>query len=86
MSTPILDLIAGEVAQILADKGAAPISHFAADTIFLGGDMDFDSLDLATLLVVLEQKTGLDPFRSGFRQFTTVGELAALYAQAGYGS
>lgn len=75
----MLAVIAQEVAQILADKGAAPADHFDAATVFLGGAMDFDSLDLATLLVVLEQKTGQDPFRAGFRQFTTAGELAALY-------
>lgn len=75
---PIMALIAEELGRIVADKGAA-LPPLAPDTVFLGGALPIDSLDLATLLVVLEQRTGQDPFRAGFRQFTTVGELAALY-------
>lgn len=77
----MLDLIAVETARILAEKGeaAAPVT---ADTAFLDGPLPFDSLDLATLIVALEGATGKDPFRQGFRQFTTAGELAALYAAA----
>lgn len=74
----MLDLIARETARILAEKGeaAAPVT---ADTAFLDGPLPFDSLDLATLIVALEGITGKDPFRLGFRQFNTAGELAALY-------
>ncbi|MFV3129465.1 acyl carrier protein [Niveispirillum sp. KHB5.9] len=77
----MLDLIARETARILAEKGeaAAPVT---ADTAFLDGPLPFDSLDLATLIVALEGVTGKDPFRQGFRQFNTAGELAALYAAA----
>lgn len=78
---PLLDLINREVARILADKGEAAAS-MAAETAFLDGPLPFDSLDLATLLVALEAETGKDPFRQGFRQFTTAGELARLYADA----
>lgn len=74
-----LDLIVGEVRRILLEKGlAAP--EITRETRFLGGDLGIDSLDLATLIVALEDLTGLDPFRAGFRNFTTVGELADLYA------
>ncbi|OYQ37431.1 hypothetical protein CHU95_01380 [Niveispirillum lacus] len=75
----MLALIARETARILADKGEA-VAPVTADTAFLDGPLPFDSLDLATLIVALEGVTGKDPFRQGFRQFTTAGELAALYA------
>lgn len=77
----LLALINQEVARILTEKGEAPVP-LAADMPFLEGPMPFDSLDLATLIVALEGITGKDPFRQGFRQFTTAGELAALYAAA----
>ena len=74
----IRTVIADELAGIVRGKGLAlPPLHDG--TVFLGGDLPIDSLDLATLLVILERRTGRDPFRAGFRQFTTLGELAALY-------
>lgn len=81
----MLDLIAEEVGRILRDKTDSPgdgaeSPGVTADTVFLGGALPLDSLDLATLIVVLEGRTGHDPFRAGFRHFTTAGELAALYA------
>ncbi|MDG3443005.1 acyl carrier protein [Nitrospirillum amazonense] len=78
----MLALIHSEVLKILADKGEAWTGSFGPETRFLDGGLPFDSLDLATLLVALEQLTGMDPFRAGFRQFTTAGELAALYLEA----
>ncbi|AWK85493.1 hypothetical protein [Azospirillum thermophilum] len=81
MTDSLLALIAEELGRIVADKGET-LPPLSPGTVFLGGDLPIDSLDLATLLVVLEQRTGRDPFREGFRQFTTVGELASLYAVA----
>ncbi|MDQ2106403.1 phosphopantetheine-binding protein [Azospirillum isscasi] len=78
MTDSILALIAEELARIAADKGET-LPALGPGTRFLGGELPIDSLDLATLLVVLEQRTGQDPFRAGFVQFNTVGELAALY-------
>ncbi|WP_114861013.1 acyl carrier protein [Azospirillum brasilense] len=78
MTETMFALIAEELARIAADKGET-LPALGPDTRFLGGDLPIDSLDLATLLVVLEQRTGQDPFRAGFVQFNTVGELAALY-------
>ncbi len=78
MTDSILALIAEELARIAADKGES-LPPIGPESVFLGGDLPIDSLDLATLLVVLEQRTGQDPFRAGFIQFNTVGELAALY-------
>jgi acyl carrier protein len=77
-SQDILGLIFEETVRILQEKGAK-IPALTPDVAFLGGSMEFDSLDLATLIVALEERTGADPFRSGFKDFTTVGELASLY-------
>ncbi len=79
MTDSMLALIVEELGHIAADKGEV-LPVLTADSIFLGGELPIDSLDLATLLVVLEQRTGQDPFRAGFRHFTSLGELAALYA------
>ncbi len=42
-------------------------------------DTSLDSLDLAEVIVLLEEKTGKDPFLNGFINFKTIGELAKLY-------
>jgi acyl carrier protein len=74
----MISLISQELERIVAEKRQV-LPMLEPETVFLGGALPIDSLDLATLLVVLERITGQDPFRNGFRQFTTVGELAALY-------
>lgn len=71
-------LIHDELMQILRDKGAAT-GEINADTLLLNGPYDIDSLDLATLVVSLEEKTGMTPFANGFVLFHTVGELAKLF-------
>lgn len=73
-----LELIRSELATILNDKGAPPPS-IEAETLLLDGPLEIDSLDLATLVVVLEEKTGLTPFAKGFVLFHTAGELARLF-------
>jgi acyl carrier protein len=78
MTDSMFALIVEELGRIAADKGER-LPPLTADSVFLGGELPIDSLDLATLLVVLEQRTGQDPFRAGFRHFTSLGELAALY-------
>ena len=75
----IQSLIIEKTRAILADKGERTALEVDANTRFLGAELPFDSLDLATLIVTLEEETGLDPFRAGFRDFATVGDLAALY-------
>ncbi len=75
---PIFDAIVEELSTLITDKGL-PVPRIEAETEFLGDSLPIDSLDLATLLVMLERRTGHDPFRDGFRQFSTVGQLAALY-------
>ena len=78
MTDSMLALITEELSRIAADKGET-LPAVGPDSRFLDGGLPIDSLDLATLLVVLEQRTGQDPFRAGFRQFATLGELASLY-------
>jgi acyl carrier protein len=75
----------GHIQRILTDLVAArgeqapPITE---STMLLGGrDLTIDSLDLATLVVELEQVTNHDPFHTGFKDFRTVGELLRLYRQ-----
>jgi acyl carrier protein len=73
-----LTLIQTELTQMLRDKGAET-GEINADTPLLNGPFDIDSLDLATLVVTLEEKTGLAPFAGGFVLFHTAGELAGLF-------
>lgn len=76
-------IIAG-LNQIIEDKGEAPRS-IGESTRILGGDLPVDSLDLAALVVQLDELTGSDPFSEGFIEFHTVGELASLYCPDGGG-
>jgi acyl carrier protein len=73
----ILQTIIDETKQILAQKGQRD-NEITVDTVFLT-DLPMDSLDLATLIVSLEINTGLDPFRTGFKTFHSVGQLVELY-------
>jgi len=76
----MIDIVIAELQQILAGKGIDSCA-VAPDSRLLD-DLPIDSLDLATLIVTLEEQTGREPFKAGFRMFTTVGELAALFAEA----
>ena len=72
------ELIRQELIQILTDKGAEA-GDITPDLVLLNGPLDIDSLDLATLVVTLEEKTGKTPFAQGFVLFHTAGELAQLF-------
>jgi acyl carrier protein len=67
------------LAAVLEKKGQL-MPAVSGATEFLSGELDIDSLDLATLVVTLEDLTGRQPFRDGFRDFRTVGELATLFS------
>ena len=77
----MIDTVIAELRRILSDKGAAQ-AEIGAETVLLDGDLPIDSLDLATLVVALEEQTGREPFKAGFRMFKTVGELSALFETA----
>ena len=68
------------LAELAENKGAS-LPAINGNTQLLGGDLPIDSLDLATLVRELEDATGHDPFREGFIDFKTVGELARLYVK-----
>ena len=66
--------------RILSQKGLDKV-HLQDDMRLLGGDIQIDSLDLAVLITEMEEATKKDPFKAGFRNFRTVGELASMYAE-----
>ena len=68
------------VNRLLEQKGQPPVTLTEASR-FLGGGIPIDSLDLAVLVTELQTLTNKDPFAAGFRNFQTVGELAAMYAE-----
>ena len=63
--------------RVLTDTGRAAREFRSADT--LTGTIGLDSLDLAVLVVGLEQSLGVDPFRSGAAPVATFGQLVDLY-------
>jgi len=76
----IFDLVVAELHALQQAKGLAP-GHIEANSVMLGEALGIDSLDLATLVVSLEEHTGLHPFEEGFVMFKTVGELVQLFSR-----
>jgi acyl carrier protein len=73
-------VVARAIEEVL-DENRKPRVAFDRNSRLLS-DLDLDSLNLALLIVKLEERTGRDPFRLGFENFETVGELVALYQSA----
>jgi acyl carrier protein len=76
--------ILSHIQRILGNLALAkgvPIGAIEESTTLLGRKLPIDSLDLATLVVELQEITGYDPFEEGFVEFRTAGELARLYAR-----
>ena len=65
------------IGQVLADGGrnSQPIEA----GVELRSTLGLDSLDLAVTVVRLEQRLGVDPFRTARRNIRTVGDLIAVY-------
>ena len=63
--------------RVLTDTGRSSREFNDDDT--LTGTIGMDSLDLAVMVVGLEQSLGVDPFRTGAHPVQTFGELVALY-------
>ena len=78
MTDAALAMIAATINEVLAE-GGLPTSNWGPETNILH-ETPLDSMGLAIVVLRLEEKTGKDPFASGFIHFRTVGELAALYA------
>ena len=80
MSTDIVQAaVTSVVHRILRDTGRPTRPLEAADTFT--GTLGLDSLDLAVLVVGLEQELKVDPFRLGAAPVQTVGELVSLYRE-----
>jgi acyl carrier protein len=78
MSISSLVTIVATINEVLAEGGFAT-DDWSPETNILH-DTPLDSMGLAIIVLRLEERTGKDPFASGFIHFRTVGELAALYA------
>lgn len=76
----VLAEISKIVRRMLEDKGEE-VATIDANTELLGGAIRIDSLDLAMLVLEMENVIGFDPFAEGFIEFRTAGELAKLYAK-----
>lgn len=76
----IKECILSETRDVIEGKGIV-CPELSPELRFLE-DLPMDSLDLATLIVGLESKLKLDPFREGFKAFNTLDELIALYQSA----
>jgi acyl carrier protein len=77
----VLARIEAAVGEIAGAKGTAQPKVSAASRM-LGGELPIDSLDLATIVLQLDAETGHQPFKDGFIEFRTAGELAKLYSQS----
>jgi acyl carrier protein len=73
----VRDRIARIINRVLTDSGRPARELQDEDTLI--GTVGLDSLDLAVMVVGLEQELGIDPFRSGARPVQTFGELVQLY-------
>jgi acyl carrier protein len=76
----IAQLILDSLREFFTEKNLPVPDTLGLDSTFLQGDLPMDSLDLAVFLLILEEKTGSDPFRDGFKSFNTVADLVAIYA------
>jgi len=76
----IRKLIHEQIGIILSSSGK-PAPLLTDETEFLSGELDIDSLDLATLIVNLEEISGKQPFREGFLEFRSIGELTAIFSK-----
>lgn len=79
-SQELTAFVIATVRALAQDKGAkAP--NLTENSSLIDGGAGIDSLDLAVVVVRLQERTGKDPFRDGFVGFNTVRELVNLYAQ-----
>ncbi|MCK1387647.1 acyl carrier protein [Bradyrhizobium sp. 21] len=77
----VVTIIKRSVIDVVHAKGLRP-PELDASTDLMAGDFGLDSLDLATVIIAIEAETGIDPFKSGFREFSSLGELAGFYVEA----
>ena len=75
-ASEVRETIVAAVNKIRRDSGRDEIQP-SDDTPI--AELGLDSLDLAVLVVSLEQSLGRDPFRDGAAQITSFGEFVELY-------
>jgi acyl carrier protein len=78
MDLDVYALITKSVSDRIKEKGLQ-VPELRAETRMLGGELPLDSLDVAVIVIDMQQQVGVDPFASGFVEFYTIGELASLY-------
>lgn len=78
-SNEVLGLIGQLVNRQRATNGLSA-AEVCRESRLLGDSLGIDSLDLAAIVVELEERTGRDPFAQGIVDFQTAGALADLYA------
>lgn len=76
-ATNIREAVCRTINRVRSDSGRDAMEP--QDSHALTGECELDSLDLAQLVVALEQALGVDPFRDGSATARTVGELIAVY-------
>lgn len=76
----VRETVADVINTILRDSGRDVRSFECQDQLM--GNIGLDSLDLAVMTVSLEQRIGLDPFRSGRGAVRSFGELVAVYEES----
>ncbi len=79
-SSNVRDTVADVINTILRDSGRDTRTFVSQDQLM--GNIGLDSLDLAVMTVSLEQRVGLDPFRSGRGAVRSFGELVAVYEES----
>jgi hypothetical protein len=78
MDLDVYALITKRVSDRINEKGLN-VPELKAETRLLGGELPLDSLDLAIILVEMQEQVGQDPFAAAFVEFYTIGELASIY-------
>jgi acyl carrier protein len=69
------------IRQVLEDKGLA--AELDDDAVAVGEDgLGLDSLDIATVVSLLDDELHLDPFEETEVEIGSLGQFVALYEQA----
>jgi len=84
MNEDMSSIVARAIEEVMVENRKPKVAFDGNSRIL--SDLGLDSLNLALLIVKLEERTGRDPFRDGFQNFQTVGELVTLYQKADAGS
>jgi acyl carrier protein len=71
------DVVERAIQHVLSNSGRA--GQLLKDEDLLFGKIGLDSLDLAQVVVALEQELKVDPFRKSGRPIRTFGDLVRAY-------